>query len=259
MPRQPRYAKRRATEAHDAVLAGKSAHKALALALGISPTTLKLWLEQQPDFASAVADARAELNRQRAEAAPARAGRKSKYAPGMDETARLHAATGKTDEDIAHELGVSLTTLRNWRQSHPGLHQAIQEGRDCWAVTTVEQSLIKRAQGYEYEETTTETGDKGERIVTMQRHMPPDTRAAQFVLTNRAPERWKQKQEVEHKGEVGLSLPDAVRELFNNVMGDRLPTADVAGESSKSLLSPSASRQSLLTAAAHVAGRGGDQ
>ena len=54
MPRQPRYAKRRATEAHDAVLAGKSAHKALALALGISPTTLKLWLEQQPDFASAV-------------------------------------------------------------------------------------------------------------------------------------------------------------------------------------------------------------
>lgn len=142
MPRQPRYAKRRATEAHDAVLAGKSAHKALALALGISPTTLKLWLEQQPDFASAVADARAELARQRAEAAPARAGRKSKYAPGMDETARLHAATGKTDEDIAHELDVSLTTLRNWRQSHPGLRQAIQEGRDCWAVTTVEQSLI---------------------------------------------------------------------------------------------------------------------
>ena len=178
----------------------RDAPLARARALGITPTTRKLWLDQPPDSASAGADARAELARQRAEAAPARAGRKSKYAPGMDETARLHAATGKTDEDIAHELDVSLTTLRNWRQSHPGLRQAIQEGRDCWAVTTVEQSLIKRAQGYEYEETTTETGDKGERIVTMQRHMPPDTRAAQFVLTNRAPERWTNKQEVEVSG-----------------------------------------------------------
>lgn len=218
MPRVPKFAKRRIEEARDAILAGKSAHKALALAMGITPTTLTQWLEQQAEFACAVADARAELKQRQAEAAKAR-GRKTKYDAGMLEAARLHAAAGKTDEGIAHELGISITTLRNWKETHPDLHEAIQEGRDCWAVTSVEESMLKRAQGYEYQETTTETGEKGTRVITMQKHMPPDTRAAHFILTNRAPERWKNKAEVEHKGEVGLTMPDAVREVFEQVMG----------------------------------------
>lgn len=224
MPRVPRYAKRHMDEAVDAILAGKSAHKALALAMRITPTTLRQWLEEHAEFACAVADARAELKRRQAETARAKSGRKTKYDTDMLEAARLHAAAGKTDEGIAHELGISITTLRNWKETHPDLHAAIQEGRDCWAVTSVEESMLKRAQGYEYQETTTEVGDKGTRTITMQKHMPPDTRAAHFILTNRAPERWKNKTEVEHKGEVGLTMPDAVREVFEQVMGKEAHT-----------------------------------
>ncbi len=218
MARAPKYAKRRMEEARDAILAGKSAHKALALAMGITPTTLKQWLEEQADFACAVADARREL-RQRQEAERPRSGRKTKYDAAMLEAARLHAAAGKTDEGIAHELGISITTLRNWKETHPDLHEAIQEGRDCWAVTSVEESMLKRAQGYTYQETTTEVSDKGTRTITMEKHMPPDTRAGHFILTNRAPERWKNKAEVEHTGEVGLTMPESVREVFEQVMG----------------------------------------
>ena len=106
MPRQPRYAKRYVALATDAVLAGKTAHKALALALGITPTTLTTWLAQQPDLASALADARADLKRRKAEA-PAQAGRKSLYdASTTDNAARLHAAAGKDDKAIAKALGV---------------------------------------------------------------------------------------------------------------------------------------------------------
>lgn len=221
MPRTPKFSRRRIEEARDAILAGKSAHKALALAMGITPTTLRQWLEQEADFACAVEDARAELKRRQAEATRAKSGRKTKYDAAMLEAARLHAAAGKTDEGIAHELGISITTLRNWKETHPDLHDAIQEGRDCWAVTSVEESMLKRAQGYEYQETTTEVSDKGMRTITMQKHMAPDPRAAHFILTNRAPERWKHKAEVEHKGEVGLTMPDAVREVFEQVMGGK--------------------------------------
>lgn len=201
MPRQPRYAKRYVALATDAILAGKTAHKALALALGITPTTLTTWLAQQPDLASAIADARADLKRRKAEA-PAQAGRKSLYdASTTDNAARLHAAAGKDDKAIAKALGVSVTTLRNWRTEFPSFALAIQQGRDTWNVTAVEESLVKRAIGYEVKEKSVTTGGKHGKIETVtNKHIPPDTRAAQFVLTNRAPDRWKNKQEVEIPG-----------------------------------------------------------
>lgn len=200
MPRQPRYAKRYVALATDAVLAGKTAHKALALALGITPTTLATWLAQQPDLASAIADAKADLKRRKAEA-PAQAGRKTLYASSTDDAARLHAAAGKDDKAIAHALGVSVTTLRNWRTEYPSFALAIQQGRDTWNVTAVEESLVKRAIGYEVEEKSITTGGKhGDTETKTTRHIPADTRAAQFVLTNRAPDRWKIRQEVEIPG-----------------------------------------------------------
>ena len=221
MPRQPRYAKRYVALATDAVLAGKTAHKALALALGLTPTTLATWLTQQPDLASAIADARADIKRRKAEA-PAQAGRKSLYdASSTDNAARLHAAAGKDDKAIAKALGVSVTTLRNWRTEYPSFADAIQQGRDTWNVTAVEESLVKRAIGYEVEEKSVTTGGKHGPIETVtNKHIPPDTRAAQFVLTNRAPNRWRNRQEVEHTGEVGLTMPETVREFFNSVMAE---------------------------------------
>lgn len=219
MPRPPSYNKRRPDEARAHILAGKSAHRELARALGISGATLTAWAEQHPDFAAAIADARAEASRQKAQARErAKAGRKTLYTEDMDETARVHAATGKSDEGIARELGVSITTLRNWRESHPSMHIAIQQGRDSWSATAVEESLVKRALGYEYKEVSVQK-IKGKPVTTTvtKRHMPPDTRAAQFVLTNRAPERWKLKQEVEHKGGVELTVPDAVHEMLHSI------------------------------------------
>lgn len=219
MPRKPRCSKRFCAEARDAVLAGKGAPKAMSMALGVSVATIREWLADNADFAGAVADAEAELAARKA-AQINQPGRKTKYTPEMLDTARLHAATGKTDEDIAYELGVSITTLRNWRDSHPELHTAIQDGRDHWTVTTVEQSLIKRAQGYEYEETSVRESEKeGRCVTTTKKHMPPDSRAAQFVLTNRAPERWRDRQEIKHTGEVEVSMPDSVRDMLANILG----------------------------------------
>lgn len=219
MPRKPAYSPRRVAQARELILSGRSARKSLATGMGIPCVVLDEWLAAHADFAQAVADAKAEQARVKAEQKQ-KQGRKSAYRPSMDESARLHAATGKTDDDIAHELDISITTLRNWRASHPSLHTAIQDGRDHWAVTTVEQSLIKRAQGYDYTEKVIEDSEKsGKRTATMTKHMPPDTKAAQFVLTNRAPERWKNRQDVEHSGALSLDMPENMTELIATIFG----------------------------------------
>jgi len=201
MSRQPRYSRRYTEAAREAILnwqkRGDMPDGALARELGITRTVLRAWCSQHAEFSEAIADARSTLALQQAQTPPARAGRPSKYTPDMDETARLHAATGKNDEAIARELGISMTTLRNWRTEHVSLHEAIQNGRDYWAVTVSEESLLKRVQGYEYEEITVEESDRGERTIRHTRHMPPDTKAAQFLLTNRAPERWSNKEHIE--------------------------------------------------------------
>lgn len=231
MARKPVYSSRRLADAREQILAGRIARKALAMGMGITCTVLDEWLVAHADFASCVADTKAEYTRIKAEQKQ-KQGRKSAYRPSFDASSRLHAATGKSDADIAKELDISTTTLRNWRESHPSLHAAIQDGRDHWAVTTVEQSLIKRAQGYNYTEKIVEDSEKsGKRVATMTKHMPPDTKAAQFVLTNRAPDRWKNKQEVAHSGAVGLDLPENLSDLMATIFGagEQSPSDQAAG------------------------------
>lgn len=224
MPRQPRYAKRYNKMATDAILAGKTAHKSLALALGIPSAALQTWLDKHSDFATIVADARTELARIKAESAPAKAGRKSKYTSDMDNEARLYAASSNSDDDIAKNLGISSTTLRNYRESHPSLHVAIQEGRDKFNSVRVEESMIKRAIGYEVEEETVEKGGKyGKKITKSKRHIPPDTKAGIFILTNRVPERYSINQKIEHTGAVALTMPAPVQDLFNIIMTQGQP------------------------------------
>jgi len=72
----------------------------------------------------------------------------------------------------------------------------------------VENALLKRALGYEYTETRYEETDKGEKRVEVTKHVPPDPRAAIFWLKNRRPDKWSDRQVLEHTDpdEVGESL-----------------------------------------------------
>jgi len=62
-----------------------------------------------------------------------------------------------------------------------------------------EKSLLKRALGYDYEEmkvTVDESGQK--KVEKTKKHVKPDTTAQIFWLKNRKPDKWKDKQEIEH-------------------------------------------------------------
>ena len=59
----------------------------------------------------------------------------------------------------------------------------------------MENSLLKRALGYEYTEERIEVSEKdGRKVVQTVKTVPPDTTAQIFWLKNRRPDKWREKQ-----------------------------------------------------------------
>ena len=105
------------------------------------------------------------------------------------------ARDGLTDEQIAGNMGISHTTLYEWRKKYPNISEALKKGKEVVDVE-VENALYKRAIGYDYEETTEEQSEDGYKKRVIKKHMPPDTTACIFWLKNRKPREWRDKQEV---------------------------------------------------------------
>ena len=61
------------------------------------------------------------------------------------------ARDGLTDEQIANNMGIAYSTLREWRDSYSALSAALKRGKEV-VDRMVENALLKRALGYEYEE-----------------------------------------------------------------------------------------------------------
>ena len=102
------------------------------------------------------------------------------------------ARDGLTDEQIANNMAISPSTLRDWKAKFPPISAALKKGKE-WADIQVENALFKRALGYDYMETTTRYSKSGEQTsaVTVNRHVPGDTTAQIFWLKNRRPDKWR--------------------------------------------------------------------
>lgn len=68
--------------------------------------------------------------------------------------------------------------------------------------------MLKRALGYNYTEETIETlVDGSEKYKTVTKHMAGDITAQIFWLKNRRPDKWKDKNIIEHEGELKTEDP----------------------------------------------------
>lgn len=120
--------------------------------------------------------------------------RRSKYDP--DETPKLakqYAEQGMTNEEIAQCLGITRSTLYEWQNRHSEFMDALKKGKIS-TDTRVEQALLKRALGYQYEERKTITTDSSNRTEVYIKEVPPDTTAQIFWLKNRKPDEWRNAQ-----------------------------------------------------------------
>lgn len=119
------------------------------------------------------------------------------------------ARNGLTDEDIAHNIGINVATLYDWKKKHPEISKALNINKAV-ADIIVENALFKKAVGCTVKETIKSTiknpdGTVTETTTEKARELPPDTTAGIFWLKNRRPKDWRDKQEVELSGNVGLT------------------------------------------------------
>lgn len=89
------------------------------------------------------------------------------------------ARDGLTDEQIAHNMGISAATLYNWKQRYLEILEALKKGKEI-VDYEVENALLQKA-------------------------LIGDTTAAIFWLKNRRPDKWRDKPQE--------CVPDSRREL----------------------------------------------
>ena len=122
------------------------------------------------------------------------------------------ARDGLTDQQISHNMGIAYSTFREWVKRFPALSAALKKGKAPVDIE-VENALLKRALGYDAEETITEIREVGvkttKHVKKVLRHIPPDTTAQIFWLKNRRPGRWRDKIE---------AAPETANELLQSLM-----------------------------------------
>lgn len=123
-------------------------------------------------------------------------GRPTDYRDEYVERVANLALNGATDAEIADDLGVSISTLYNWRAKHPAFLQAMKYGKSQ-ADDRVERSFYLRAVGYERDAVKVSFDKDGNPLYAPYREVvAPDPAAAQFWLKNRRPEEWKERVEM---------------------------------------------------------------
>ena len=100
------------------------------------------------------------------------------------------ARDGLTDEQIATNMGICRDTLIQWKKKFPDISDTLKKGKEV-VDYQVENALLNKARG-------------------------GDTTALIFWLKNRKPEKWRDKQDVEHLGRLD------VRKVYENMSEEEL-------------------------------------
>ena len=143
------------------------------------------------------------------EATPHEGGRPTKFKPEMVRQAGLLASRGMTDFEIAEFFGVSDRTFYRWMGRYPEFCQTVSLGKEL-PNQRVKRSLYSRAVGYNYNSEKIFSHQGSVTRAQCVEHVPPDVAAAKMWLTNRDPEEWRDKTEIEAKGTVLLEIVTGV-------------------------------------------------
>lgn len=161
------------------------------------------------------------------------AGRKPKYTPERVAKICKGISEGQTEKDSCLTAGISVATFHLWLSQKVEFSEAVKKAKqdyqnwlDKHLLEDAERGLMRLVCGEEYVETTTEYETiNGELVVKKKKEVNkrilPNTTAIIFALTNRAPEKWKNrlsqdvngKIQTESKSDVSLAnVPDDLLE-----------------------------------------------
>jgi len=103
--------------------------------------------------------------------------------------------------DIAVKMGITIQTLKAWRDRYPEIEEAISEGKEI-VDYRVENALLKVALGYTTTDVKTiisppdKNGNRAIRVEKTEKEIPPNPTAIMCWLNNRKPDSWKRNRDM---------------------------------------------------------------
>lgn len=136
------------------------------------------------------------------------AGRPTDYREEFNEQAEKLCKLGATDKELADFFDVAESTLNLWKQEHPEFSESLKRGKVA-ADAEVASKLYHRAIGYEHPDTHVSNYQGQITLTPLIKHYAPDPVAAIFWLKNRQRGKWRDRHDVDHSGDVRLTLAPA--------------------------------------------------
>ena len=125
--------------------------------------------------------------------------RPSKYKAEFAKEAAKLCKLGATDAQLADFFEVSVSTINLWKVQYKEFSESVKVPK-AEADEKVEQSLYRRAMGYEHDEVDIKVVGGAVVQTPIRKYYPPDSTAMIFWLKNRKPGEWRDKQDVELSG-----------------------------------------------------------
>ncbi len=132
---------------------------------------------------------------------------------------RLIRSDTYTITEVCTQVGINPKTFYQWLKDYEEFEEAVEQAkteRMQFFVAEAKKSLLKKIQGYTYDETkvvtipgATKDGKVQPKIkeqTTIKKQAAPDTVAIIFTLTNGEPETWRNRQSTEVTGKDGKDL-----------------------------------------------------
>jgi DNA-binding XRE family transcriptional regulator len=143
--------------------------------------------------------------------APAKMGRPTSFSESLAGRILELAKSGATDNEIAAKVGISPTTLNNWKGKRPDFKQALKDAKSV-ADDLVEASLFRNACGYTHPAMKFFFDAKSGKVISQAyvEHHKPDTTAQIFWLKNRRKDEWRDSHKHEHSGKDGAPIETRV-------------------------------------------------
>lgn len=125
----------------------------------------------------------------------------TKYKEQYNEQAYKLCLLGATDSELADFFNIVESTLYLWLATHEEFSEAVKKGKII-ADAEIAESFYNRAKGFEIDSEKVFCSDGNIIRASTKTYFPPDSGAALNWLKNRQKDKWRDKHEVEHTGEV---------------------------------------------------------
>lgn len=150
---------------------------------------------------------------------PAKRGQPTKYDEKFHPLLAYNMALrGLTDEQMAKEMDIAESTFHLWKTKHSDFSESLKRGKEE-PDSKVEGTLYQKALGF-YQSVrkpmvvSLGSGMGSEiQYAEFDEYIPPSDTAIIFTLKNRRPDKWRDKQEIEHSG--GLDMTTMSQEEFD--------------------------------------------